>query len=103
MPVITHGDLRLAYGWDAPLEYFYLTVQRGDELLYSNCDDPDAISGTYSGGLTLTQLSTRLNEYGVTLGADDLDALSGTVRAASPRAPILTHLLHELNARRNEP
>lgn len=97
MPTTERAELTIAYGWDAPLGYFYLTVQRGDDLLYSNCDDPDATSGTYGGGLTLHQLQARLGDHGLTLSPDDLDALAGTVRRASPRAPILTRLLRDLN------
>lgn len=97
MPTTEHDGLTIAYGWDAPLGYFYLTVQRGDDLLYSNCDDPAATSGTYGGGLTLHQLQARLGNHGLTLSPDDLDALAGTVRRAAPRAPILTRLLRDLN------
>lgn len=97
MTAVTHGDLTLTYGWDAPLQYFYLTVERGEQLLYSNLDDPEAQSGSFGGGLTLHQLQARLAEQGVTLTPNDLDALSGAVRASSPRSPVLTRLLRDLN------
>ncbi|MBZ9753346.1 hypothetical protein K7W42_21150 [Deinococcus sp. HMF7604] len=97
MPVLQQGDLTLSYGWDAPLQYFYLTVERDDELEYCNLDDPQATAGPYGGGLTLMQLQTKLAGFGLVLSTADLDTLAGRTPAASPRAPELTDLLERLN------
>ncbi len=97
MPTLHHNDLTLTYGWDAPLQYFYLTVERGKHLVYCNMDDPDATVGTYGGGLTLMQLQTQLSAHGVTLEPAELDALAGHTPASSPRAPGVQALMEFLN------
>lgn len=97
MPATQHGDLTVTYGWDAPLQYFYLTVERGQQLIYSNLDDPAATAGTYGGGLSLMQLRDQLSAHGVTLSTGELDALAGSTPTSSPRAPGAQALLDHLN------
>lgn len=99
MPTLHHNDLTLTYGWDAPLQYFYLTVSRGHDLVYCNLDDPSATAGTYGGGLTLMQLQEQMSVQGVTLEPAEVDALAGHTPNATPRAPGAQALLDFLNKR----
>ena len=72
----THGDLRVQTGWDRPLQYFYLVIERHDPVLgrtlvYCNLDDHQSATG----GLTLTQIEARLAERNVPVPAGLMDAL----------------------------
>ena len=96
MQVTTKGPLTLRYGWDAPLQYFALTVEDGNRLVYSNMDDPEARSGTYGGGLSLPQLCAKLAAFGVQLSETEVDSLKRNTPPASKRPAVLTHLLDSL-------
>ncbi|GGN46547.1 MULTISPECIES: hypothetical protein [Deinococcus] len=74
----THGALKVQAGWDRPLQYFYLVIERlqrqqGEPtLVYCNLDDPQA---RFDGGLTLDQVQARLEEHHLPVPAGLLDAL----------------------------
>lgn len=91
---LQQGYLSADFGWDAPLQYYYLTVSRGEHTLYSNLDDPEAVTGTFGGGLSLTQLQARLATHGFTV---ELDILRHLPTPPSNLKPEVRHLLEKLN------
>jgi hypothetical protein len=59
-------------GWDRPLQYHFLVVEdrASEEVVYSNLDDPEAVTGKrFMGlpprGLTVEQVLARLKGLGI--------------------------------------
>ncbi|GAA5501058.1 hypothetical protein Dxin01_00789 [Deinococcus xinjiangensis] len=94
-------ELTFAYGWDAPLQYYYFTAYDGDEVVYSNLNDPAAQHGTYGGGLTFRQLLEKLSEYEVKVSRAELAHLLRDTPPSS-LSPQIKGLLDALNALTNK-
>lgn len=91
---LQHNDLTAELGWDTPLQYYYLTVTRGEKILYSNLDDPTATTGTYGGGLNLTQLQAKLAHHGFSV---EEATLRGLPTPSAHLSPVTRQLLEQLN------
>lgn len=85
------------YGWDRPLQYYFLTIIQHGKVLYSNLDDPAAQHGTYAGGLTLEQLGAQLTIRGFSLTAEQRQALLGDAQAPAEIDADLRLLLDKIN------
>lgn len=98
------GRRRARYGWDRPLQYYFLTVSdpEEDEILYSNLDDAEATYGPRSGGLSLEQLRSRLETYGFALDEAAAETLTRDASGRSQQSPAMLALLQALNAGEGE-
>lgn len=86
-----------SYGWDRPLQYYFLTIIQHGKVLYSNLDDPAAHHGTYGGGLTLAQLGAQLTTRGFSLTAKQRLALLEDAQASAEMDADLRLLLDKIN------
>lgn len=70
-----HHNYDVITGWDRPLQYFFLVVERlsgvEDEYVYSNLNDPSLPLGA----MTLTQVTAKLAELAIPLPVTLMDEL----------------------------
>lgn len=55
-------------GWDRPLQYHFLTIEnKQGETVYTNLDDPAALTGIsrFAKGLTIEQVLAHLSRFGI--------------------------------------
>lgn len=69
--IIKHGDKIAMTGWDAPLQYHFLTIAQEDgTLIFSNLDRPD------HPGMSIYDIDQTLQKFGIPVPytlEDDLD------------------------------
>ena len=85
------------FGFDVPLQYYFVTVEALNGVLYSNLDDPEAQSGTFGGGLSLEQLIEELAWWGVRVTPGLRAALDAAGRTEATSTPLQASLLRAVN------
>lgn len=66
---IIKGRLDALIGFDTRCNWFYLVVSKGDEILYSNLNEPDPCS------LTLEYFISKAKEYGIEIPGSVIDVV----------------------------
>lgn len=80
--------LHIDAGWDRPCGHFYLNVEdlaapEGERLVYASIYDPALFAagrGSFFGGLTLEELTSKAQALGLTLPPAMVDAMNEDAR-----------------------